>query len=175
MTTASTPLQQAETLMQALPHMLRYDDQIVVVKYGGHAMENEELKESFARFTRGVDGVTRATERVKAAIDSVEKNANGFLAEYAKRREEIKNTELRAAMLMRKESIERQIGDAITGKMLIQRPHRREHQPVTGDPLRTSCYVFGHNGRLGFPVVKKIALPGAWPPPRAASLDQEAT
>lgn len=30
---------------------------------------------------------------------------------------------------------------------------------VTGDPLRTSCYVFAHNGRLGFPVTKKVRLP----------------
>jgi acetylglutamate kinase len=34
----ATPQQQSEILMQALPHMLRYDDAIVVVKYGGHAM-----------------------------------------------------------------------------------------------------------------------------------------
>jgi hypothetical protein len=33
---------------------------------------------------------------------------------------------------------------------------------VTGDPLRTSNYVFGHNGQLGFPVAKKIALPARW-------------
>ena len=33
---------------------------------------------------------------------------------------------------------------------------------VTGDPLRTSNYVFGHNGQLGFPVAKKIALPANW-------------
>ena len=49
MTTASTPLQQAETLMQALPHMLRYDDKIVVVKYGGHAMGDEDVARRFAR------------------------------------------------------------------------------------------------------------------------------
>ena len=29
---------QARILVQALPHMQRYDDEIVVVKYGGHAM-----------------------------------------------------------------------------------------------------------------------------------------
>ncbi|MBG9386410.1 hypothetical protein I5803_00100 [Caenimonas sp. DR4.4] len=29
---------------------------------------------------------------------------------------------------------------------------------VTGDPLRTSGYMFGHNGQLGFPVTKKVAL-----------------
>ena len=33
---------------------------------------------------------------------------------------------------------------------------------VTGDPLRTSNYVFGHNGQLGFPVAKKIVLPKQW-------------
>jgi acetylglutamate kinase len=35
--------------MQALPHMLRYDDAIIVVKYGGHAMGNDEVARSFAR------------------------------------------------------------------------------------------------------------------------------
>lgn len=41
--------QQAEILMQALPHMLRYDDTIVVVKYGGHAMGDDSGARSFAR------------------------------------------------------------------------------------------------------------------------------
>ena len=40
---------QAQTLVQALPHMLRYDDAIVVVKYGGHAMGDEEAARDFAR------------------------------------------------------------------------------------------------------------------------------
>lgn len=40
---------QAETLVQALPHMLRYDDAIVVVKYGGHAMGGEHGARDFAR------------------------------------------------------------------------------------------------------------------------------
>jgi acetylglutamate kinase len=40
---------QAEILMQALPHMLHYDDMIVVVKYGGHAMGDEEVARRFAR------------------------------------------------------------------------------------------------------------------------------
>ncbi len=44
-----TPQQQAEILMQALPHMLRYDESIVVVKYGGHAMGDEHVARSFAR------------------------------------------------------------------------------------------------------------------------------
>ena len=45
----SNPQHQAEILMQALPHMLRYDDAMVVVKYGGHAMGNEDVARSFAR------------------------------------------------------------------------------------------------------------------------------
>jgi acetylglutamate kinase len=44
-----TPHEQAEILMQALPHMLRYDDAIVVVKYGGHAMGDDTVARGFAR------------------------------------------------------------------------------------------------------------------------------
>ena len=33
---------------------------------------------------------------------------------------------------------------------------------VSGDPLRTNAYAFAHNGYLGFPVAKKIALPDDW-------------
>src|SRR5216683_5355521 len=39
----------ARILSEALPHMQRYDEQTVVVKYGGHAMGEEELARSFAR------------------------------------------------------------------------------------------------------------------------------
>ena len=39
----------AQTLVRALPHMLRYDDAIVVVKYGGHAMGDEKVARDFAR------------------------------------------------------------------------------------------------------------------------------
>ena len=35
--------------MQALPHMLRYDEAIVVVKYGGHAMGDEDKARDFAK------------------------------------------------------------------------------------------------------------------------------
>ena len=41
--------QQAQVLVQALPHMLRYDDAVIVVKYGGHAMDNEDGARDFAR------------------------------------------------------------------------------------------------------------------------------
>jgi acetylglutamate kinase len=38
----------AEVLVQALPHMQRYDEQIVVIKYGGHAMSDRAAAEDFA-------------------------------------------------------------------------------------------------------------------------------
>lgn len=38
----------AEVLVQALPHMQRYDQQIVVIKYGGHAMGDPAAAEDFA-------------------------------------------------------------------------------------------------------------------------------
>ena len=38
--------QRAEVLIQALPYIQEYTDKIVVVKYGGNAMVNEELKHS---------------------------------------------------------------------------------------------------------------------------------
>jgi acetylglutamate kinase len=38
----------AEVLVQALPHMQRYDEQVVVVKYGGHAMGDRAAAEDFA-------------------------------------------------------------------------------------------------------------------------------
>ena len=38
--------QRAEVLTQALPYIQKYYDKIIVVKYGGNAMINEELKEA---------------------------------------------------------------------------------------------------------------------------------
>ncbi|NRG16105.1 acetylglutamate kinase [Rhizobiales bacterium] len=43
------PHNSAHVISQALPYMLRYDDQVVVVKYGGHAMGDPELGQAFAR------------------------------------------------------------------------------------------------------------------------------
>lgn len=45
----ASPQEQASILMQALPHMLRYDDATVVVKYGGHAMGDDQVARTFAR------------------------------------------------------------------------------------------------------------------------------
>ncbi len=46
---AAVALETARVLTEALPHMQRYDDEIVVVKYGGHAMGDEETARNFAR------------------------------------------------------------------------------------------------------------------------------
>jgi acetylglutamate kinase len=43
------PQEQARVLSEALPHMQRYDEEIIVIKYGGHAMGNEAVARSFAR------------------------------------------------------------------------------------------------------------------------------
>ena len=44
-----TPFQQARILAEALPYMQRYDEAIIVVKYGGHAMGQDRLARDFAR------------------------------------------------------------------------------------------------------------------------------
>ncbi len=46
---ASTGQQEARILAQALPYMQRYAGKTVVIKYGGHAMGDEELGEAFCR------------------------------------------------------------------------------------------------------------------------------
>jgi acetylglutamate kinase len=48
MTKLPDALTQAEILAQALPHMQRYDQQTVVIKYGGHAMGDPAAAEDFA-------------------------------------------------------------------------------------------------------------------------------
>src|SRR5215469_8881389 len=45
----TNPYEQARILSEALPYMQRYDQAIVVVKYGGHAMGNESVAREFAR------------------------------------------------------------------------------------------------------------------------------
>ncbi|BDZ37816.1 hypothetical protein GCM10025863_04300 [Microbacterium suwonense] len=39
----------AATLIESLPWLKRFRDQIVVVKYGGNAMVSEELQDAFAQ------------------------------------------------------------------------------------------------------------------------------
>ena len=38
--------QRAEILCQALPYIQKYHNKIVVIKYGGNAMINEDLKQA---------------------------------------------------------------------------------------------------------------------------------
>ena len=46
---AISPLEQARILSEALPHMQQYDEETIVIKYGGHAMGAEDLAKAFAR------------------------------------------------------------------------------------------------------------------------------
>jgi len=43
------PVERAEILVEALPYIRRFFNKTVVIKYGGHAMADEELKDNFAR------------------------------------------------------------------------------------------------------------------------------
>ena len=45
----SEHVQQAHTLIEALPYLQQFANKTVVVKYGGHAMTDEALRHSFAR------------------------------------------------------------------------------------------------------------------------------
>ena len=49
MTDEITPQTSARILSEALPHMQRYDEETIVIKYGGHAMGEESLARDFAR------------------------------------------------------------------------------------------------------------------------------
>lgn len=40
---------QARILAEALPHLIRYDEQTVIIKFGGHAMGNPALAQAFAQ------------------------------------------------------------------------------------------------------------------------------
>jgi acetylglutamate kinase len=42
-------IEKAQVLVEALPYIQRFADKTVVIKYGGHAMTDEELRASFAR------------------------------------------------------------------------------------------------------------------------------
>ena len=49
MTQTNDKLTYAEVLTEALPYIKRFQDKTIVIKYGGNAMEDEQLKSSFAR------------------------------------------------------------------------------------------------------------------------------
>jgi acetylglutamate kinase len=43
------PIEKAELLLEALPYIRRFAGKVLVIKYGGHAMERDELKDAFAQ------------------------------------------------------------------------------------------------------------------------------
>lgn len=45
----ASPQERAAVLAEALPHMQRYDDATIVIKYGGHAMGDLDVARRFAR------------------------------------------------------------------------------------------------------------------------------
>ncbi|HBH85996.1 MAG TPA: acetylglutamate kinase, partial [Syntrophaceae bacterium] len=42
-------IERAEILLEALPYIRRFYNKTIVIKYGGHAMVDEDLKNQFAR------------------------------------------------------------------------------------------------------------------------------
>src|SRR5512143_289261 len=42
-------IEKADILLEALPYIQRFANKTMVIKYGGHAMEDEELKTNFVR------------------------------------------------------------------------------------------------------------------------------
>jgi len=70
-----------------------------------------KLRPAFGAFAESVDAYGRSIESVKRAIADVEQATLAYLASYSAIREDVANTDLRAAMLMRRESIERQLAD----------------------------------------------------------------
>jgi len=70
-----------------------------------------KLAEQYGAFVKAADQFDADVRLVTSAIESVEATTNQFLATYAATREEIKNPDLRAAMLVRKEQVERQLAD----------------------------------------------------------------
>jgi acetylglutamate kinase len=44
-----TPVEKADVLLEALPYIRSFAGKVLVIKYGGHAMEDAELKDSFAQ------------------------------------------------------------------------------------------------------------------------------
>jgi hypothetical protein len=54
----------AETLLEALPYIRRFTGKILVIKYGGHAMERDDLKDAFAQDV-ALYQVTRSAEDLR--------------------------------------------------------------------------------------------------------------
>jgi hypothetical protein len=90
---------------------LRASAREVLAGYDALLAPDADLRAGYKAFAASADGFDGKVEGVKRAIDSVEKSTAVYLETYAATRESIKNQDLRAAMFVRKESIERQIAD----------------------------------------------------------------
>ena len=42
-------MERADILLEALPYIKRFNNKTIVIKYGGHAMVDDELKDKFAQ------------------------------------------------------------------------------------------------------------------------------
>jgi acetylglutamate kinase len=71
------PQTQARILSEALPHMQRYDEEIVVVKYGGHAMGQEQTARDFASDIVLLEQTVEIVEMVLAG--SINKQIVGYI------------------------------------------------------------------------------------------------
>jgi len=49
MDTVRKSMERADILLEALPYIRRFYNKVIVIKYGGHAMIDDELKDNFAR------------------------------------------------------------------------------------------------------------------------------
>ncbi len=74
-----------------------------------------ELKAQLKQFESATKQYGRTITSMQRSIGAVTSSTTAYLAAYARVREEIRNTDLRAAMLMRRESIEKQLGDMQVG------------------------------------------------------------
>ena len=60
--------QRAKVLVQALPYIQKYWNRVVVIKYGGHAMESEELKHEDASDGKWRVGAVSGSNFPKASL-----------------------------------------------------------------------------------------------------------
>jgi len=49
METIQSSMERADILLEALPYIRRFYNKTIVIKYGGHAMVDQDLKDKFAR------------------------------------------------------------------------------------------------------------------------------
>ena len=87
------------------------DHSILKASFDPILAPDAKLRPAFGAFAESVDAYGRSIESVKRAIADVEQATLAYLASYSAIREDVANTDLRAAMLMRRESIERQLAD----------------------------------------------------------------